>query len=159
MVLKVIMLIGFGLMAADGLAKLITLAGLAQQGVLRDSLQSWLVVSGKSQYLVSNPTLLAITSALVIGVGLLALAAVVLLLTGRDKLGVRIGTLALILSLCIVNFLTFYFLQLLAVLQAVGQVLLLGVANVYRWRFLDQGARKPLEASADVGRDALPAAS
>jgi hypothetical protein len=151
-VLKVILIIGFGLIAADGAAKLMALVSLAQKGALHDSLQSWLVVSGKSQYMVSNPMLLTMTAVMVIGVGLLALIALVLLLIGRDKLGVRLGALALLISLCIVNFLTFYFLQLLAVLQAVGQVLLLCVAGVYRWRFLDASKRQPSHIQQNLER-------
>jgi hypothetical protein len=146
MVLKAILIIGFGLIAANGLAKLVALIGLAQRGALHDSLQSHLVVSGKSQYLVSNPVLLAMSAAMVVGLGVLALIAAILLLIGRDKLGVRIGTLALVIALCIVNFLTFYFLQLYAMLEAAGQVFLLLVAGIYRWRFLDASKRQPQPA-------------
>ena len=141
-VLKVIMLIGFGLISINASAKLIGLVGLAaKQGLLHDTLREFVVVSGKSQYVVNNETLLLATQLLVIASGALALLAVILLLLGRDAWGVRIGTLALIFSLCIVNFLTFYFLQLYALLEAAGQVFLLVVAGLYRWRFLDAAGR------------------
>jgi hypothetical protein len=46
-------------------------------------------------------------------------------------------------------FLTFYFLQLYALLEAAGQVFLLIVASLYRWRFLNAASRQaPQVASA-----------
>ena len=64
----------------------------------------------------------------------------------------RIGTLALIFSLCIVNFLTFYFAQLYALIEALGQVFLLVVASLYRWRFLDVTSRGEGEGRSDGSR-------
>jgi hypothetical protein len=79
---------------------------------------------------------LLLTTMAVIGIGMLGLVAAVLLLIGRDRLGVRIGVLALVIALSIVNLFTFYFNQLTAVVDAVVQVFLLCVASLYRWRFL-----------------------
>ena len=44
--------------------------------------------------------------------------------------------LVTLISLLIVNLLSFYFNQLYAILGTLGQAALLGVALLYRWRFL-----------------------
>ncbi|MBK8048954.1 MAG: hypothetical protein IPK16_18665 [Anaerolineales bacterium] len=131
--------------------KLIGLVSLVtRQGPFYEAFADFAVVSGKSRYVVTNQTLLMTTQFLVVVVGILALIAVVLLLVGKDTWGVRIGTLGLIFSLCIVNFLVFYFAQLYALVEALGQVLLLIVVALYRWRFLDVTTRQ--KAGADRGR-------
>ncbi len=141
-VLKTILVFGWGLMSISALIQLGALVVLAsEQGLLHKTLGQYVVVSGKSQYVVNNEYLLLLMQLLVIAVGLMALAAVILLLVRRDARGVRIGTVALIFSLCVVNFLTFYFAQIYALLQAAGQVFLLVVAGLYRWRFLDVATR------------------
>ena len=87
-VLKGILLIGFGLISVNAIAKLIGLVGLVmKEGPLHAALSEVVVVSGKSQYVVNNTTLLLATTLLVIATGLLALIAVILLLTGRDIVG------------------------------------------------------------------------
>ena len=140
--LKTILLTGWGLMSINALAKLWALFVVAgQEGALHTALGEFVVVSGKSQYVVNNERLLLVTQLLIIVTGVMALAAVILLLIKKDALGIRIGTVALIFSLCIVNFLTFYFVQLYALLEAAGQVFLLVVASLYRWRFLDLTTR------------------
>ncbi|MBK8048836.1 MAG: hypothetical protein IPK16_17980 [Anaerolineales bacterium] len=51
------------------------------------------------------------------------------------------------------NFLVFYFAQLYALVEALGQVLLLIVVALYRWRFLDVTTRQkavPTEAGAGI---------
>ena len=150
-VLKTILVIGFGLISINAIAKLIGLISLAaKEGPLYDALGDFVVVSGKSQYVVNNDMLLLATQLLVIATGALALIAVILLLIGREAWGVRIGTLALIFSLCIVNFLTFYFLQLYALLETLGQVFLLVVAGLYRWRFLDATGRLAVSSKSQV---------
>ncbi|MFN8467139.1 MAG: hypothetical protein U0X20_16405 [Caldilineaceae bacterium] len=141
-VLKTILVFGWGLMSINALIQLTALFALAsEQGLMHKTLSEFVVVSGKSKYVVNNVQLLLLTQLLVIAVGLMALAAVVLLLIRRDERGVRIGTVALIFSLCVVNFLAFYFAQIYALLQAAGQVFLLVVAGLYRWRFLDVATR------------------
>ena len=141
-VLKTILVFGWGLMSINALIKLSALIVLASdQGLLHKTLGEFVVVSGKSQYVVNNERLLLTLQLLIIAVGLMALAAAILLLLRRDAAGVRIGTVALIFSLCVVNFLTFYFVQIYALLEAAGQVFLLVVAGLYRWRFLDVATR------------------
>ena len=137
LILKGILVVGFGFMAFQALATLLQLVAATQQeGELYAIFASYTVVSGKSEYTVSHPILLLLTTFSVIGVGLLALVAMLLLLAGRDHVGVRIGVLGLVIALSIVNLFTFYFNQLAAATEAVMQVALLGVATLYRWRFL-----------------------
>ncbi|MBK8051014.1 MAG: hypothetical protein IPK16_30315 [Anaerolineales bacterium] len=122
LVLKIILVLGFGLMCVNAVVKLIGLVSLVtRQGPFYEAFADFAVVSGKSRYVVTNQTLLMTTQFLVVVVGILALIAVVLLLVGKDTWGVRIGTLGLIFSLCIVNFLVFYFAQLYALVEALGQ--------------------------------------
>lgn len=152
LVLKIILVLGFGLMCVNAVVKLIGLVSLVtRQGPFYEAFSNFAVVSGKSRYVVSNQTLLMTTQFLVVVVGILALIAVVLLILGKDVSGLRIGTLGLIFSLCIVNFLVFYFAQLYALVEALGQVLLLIFVALYRWRFLDVTTRQravPTEAGA-----------
>ena len=135
--LRTVLIVGFGLMAVQAVTKLAALIAVVQlRGARFDMLSDFIVVSGKSQYAIDNPILLLLTTLAVIGIGMLGLIAAVLLLIGRDRLGVRIGVLALVIALSIVNLFTFYFNQLAAVVDAAFQVFLLCVASLYRWRFL-----------------------
>jgi hypothetical protein len=103
---------------------------------ITSSLGEFVIVSGKSSYVVNRPYLLLTQDLLVVATGLLALLAVGLLLTGYERLALRFGTLALVLALTVTNLITFYFNQLYTLLDALGQVALLGIAQWYRWRFL-----------------------
>ena len=153
-VLKTILVIGWGLMSINALIKLSALIVLvSDQGLLHKTLGEFVVVSGKSQYVVNNERLLLTLQLLIIAVGLMALAAAILLLLRRDAAGVRIGTVALIFSLCVVNFLTFYFVQIYALLEAAGQVFLLVVAGLYRWRFLDVATRTGEKVKGEANED------
>ena len=62
--------------------------------------------------------------------------AAALLVLGKERRALRLGTLALVLSLTIVNLLTFYFSQLYAIGVALAQLVLLTGASLYRWRFI-----------------------
>ena len=149
--LKTILVFGWGLMSINALIKLSALIVLvSDQGLLHKTLGEYVVVSGKSQYVVNNERLLLTLQLLIIAVGLMALAAAILLLLRRDAAGVRIGTVALIFSLCVVNFLTFYFVQIYALLEAAGQVFLLVVAGLYRWRFLDVATRTGVKVKGEA---------
>ena len=149
--LKTILVLGWGLMSINALIKLSALIVLvSDQGLLHKTLGEFVVVSGKSQYVVNNERLLLTLQLLIIAVGLMALAAAILLLLRRDAAGVRIGTVALIFSLCVVNFLTFYFVQIYALLEAAGQVFLLVVAGLYRWRFLDVATRTGVKVKGEA---------
>jgi hypothetical protein len=139
--LKTILVAGFGLIAFQAALKLAALIAAAQKGPLRDALSDFVVISGKSQYTINNPTLLLVTTLCVIGIGALALIAAILLLIGRERVGLRIGVLGLVIALSIVNLFTFYFSQLAALAEAAVQVFLLCTAALYRWRFLDVSSR------------------
>ena len=66
-------------------------------------------------------------------VGILTLAASLLLLLGREKMGVGLGILALLLSLTAVNLLVFYFDQFSTIVVAAAQlVVLLGLYHFRR---------------------------
>jgi len=70
-------------------------------------------------------------------VGMLALAAVVLLLTGREGPGIAAGILSLLLSLTTVNLLVFYLDQFSAAFGTLYQFTLLLAAKTYRrWHLL-----------------------
>ncbi len=66
----------------------------------------------------------------------MALIATVCLITGREHLGLRLGTTSLAISLLIVNLISFYFNQIYAILATLGQATLLLATMLYRWRFL-----------------------
>jgi hypothetical protein len=69
-------------------------------------------------------------------VGLLILSGAVLMLLGRDRLGTTLAFVGLLLSLVVVNLLTFYFEQFSTIITASVQfILLIGVIR-YRQRFL-----------------------
>jgi hypothetical protein len=137
LVLKLILIIGFGLIGLQALLKLVAFYSAVQlEGPLHDVFAEYVVVSGKSQYTINNPTLMIASNIAVIGIGLLALLSSVFLLAGRERTALRAGVLALVIALAVVNLFTFYFNQLFAVVEAAGQVILLAVASVYRWRFL-----------------------
>ena len=98
-------------------------------------LPEYVIFNGTSQYAVNNATLLAVYQIANILAGLLMGLATVLLLLGKERRALRIGTFALIISLTIVNLLTFYYSQLYAVGVALAQLVLLIGAVLYRWRF------------------------
>jgi hypothetical protein len=141
LVLKTVLIAGFGLMAFQAALKLVALISAAQKGPVHEALSSFVVISGKSQYTINNPVLLLVSTISVIGIGVLAVIAAVLLLLRHERMGLRIGVLGLVIALSIVNLFTFYFSQLAALVEAGIQVFLLCVAALYRWRFLDPNSR------------------
>ena len=151
LILKVILILSFGFMAFNAALTLLLLvmAGRGSQ-VVNDMLSNYVIVSGTSQYEVSLPALLIMTMLALIGVGILALIATILLVLGRDAVGVRIGVLALVIALMVVNPFASYFFQLQAMASALAQVLLLGLASLYRWRFLFPGERAAVPADEAV---------
>ncbi len=80
--------------------------------------------------------LFSLQVALEMGVGLLIFIGGVLMLAGRDRFGTTLAFAGLILSLIVVNLLTFYFEQFSTIIAASIQfILLLGVIR-YRQRFI-----------------------
>ncbi|MBI4671244.1 MAG: hypothetical protein HY741_06195 [Chloroflexi bacterium] len=105
-------------------------------GLLRGiQLPEFVIVSGKEQYVVNDPALLLVYQIANVVTGLLMAATAVLLSIGKEQRGLRLGTLALALSLTVVNLLTFYFSQLYAIGAALSHFALLLAAMIYRWRF------------------------
>lgn len=99
-------------------------------------LPSFVITNGKSEYAIDDPTLLLIYQVANIVTGALMGIAAALLVFGKERRALRLGTLALVLSLTIVNLLTFYFSQLYAISVALAQLVLLTGASLYRWRFI-----------------------
>ena len=146
-ILKGLLVIGFSLMVVQTLIKAFAVASVSSSQGWKALFGNTIIVSGKSSYVVQHPTLLLAHNAFILVTGLLACTAVILLLTGRDRPGLRAGTLALVLALTIVNLITFYFNQLYTVIDAIGQLFLLFVAQVYRWRFY---ASQPAASSSEI---------
>ena len=146
-VLKGLLVIGFGLMVVQTLIKAFAVASVSSSQGWKALFGNTITVSGKSSYVVQHPTLLLAHNVFILVTGLLACTAVILLLTGRDRPGLRAGTLALVLALTIVNLITFYFNQLYTVIDAIGQLFLLFVAQAYRWRLY---ASQPAASSSEI---------
>lgn len=139
-VLRIILIIGFAAVAVVGLFQLVAFATLATRGgraAIEAVLGNAVIVSGKSEYIVSNSGLAAANYFFIIVVGVLSFLATVLLIMGRERLGLRLGTASLVISLLIVNLLAFYFNQLYAIVQSLGQATLLALTLLYRWRFIN----------------------
>ena len=98
-------------------------------------LPDFVIINGKSEYAVNDSTLLLVYQVANIAIGVLVGLASVLMAGGKERRGLRIGTFALILSLTVVNLLTFYFSQMYAIGVALAQLALLTGAMLYRWRF------------------------
>jgi hypothetical protein len=95
----------------------------------------FVIVNGKSEYAVNDPTLLLVYQVANIVIGILMGVAALFLVFGRERRGLRFGTFALVISLTVVNLLTFYYSQLYAIGVALAQLTLLMGALIYRWRF------------------------
>lgn len=150
--MRIVLIIGFALVALDGLLELVTFASLATQGgraAVEAALGNAVIISGKSEYIVSNPQLATANYFFIIVVGVLSLLAAVLMLMGRERLGLRLGTASLVFSLLIVNLLAFYFNQLYAIVESLGQAVLLALTLLYRWRFFttEPRAEKAVDSS------------
>ncbi len=105
-------------------------------GVFQNTqLPAFVIQNGNSHYELSDPILLVIHSASILITGAMCALATFLFLVRRERLGLRVGSLAMILSLTIVSLLNFYFSQLYAISDALSQLILLLAATIYRWRF------------------------
>ncbi len=137
-ILKSLVILGFVLVAAGAFGKLVWLIGLSPIATSgpKSTLSDIVVISGKSQYVVSHPYLLVANAFFIAVVGLASIAAVLMLMRGDERLGLRVGTIGLITALTIVNLVTFYFSQFYAMADALGEVVLMGIVQVYRWRIL-----------------------
>jgi hypothetical protein len=158
---------GLGISGLWALGSLAALIGMITAPP--DKVEVYRVVSGPGAGTHSVPlesvdvgTLLALSSGLALRglVGLLLLVAAVLLITGRERRGVVLGYIGLLLSLTTVTLLDFYFSQFEAIVGAVVQFTLLMGVILYRRRYLalEPGSglpvsvRKSSEASSEVLR-------
>lgn len=138
-VLRVILIVSFGYTAISALFALVAFVSLlTAQGraALVNALGNTVIISGKAQYVVNSPILASVQTGTIIVAGFLALCATILLMGRRDHLGLRLGSASLMISLLIVNLISFYFNQLYALTATMGQAILLLLAMLYRWRFL-----------------------
>ncbi len=126
---------GLGALGAVSLLRAVQLlGGVYASGRLQREL-SELILAGRVGS-ITGAQLFSTQVTLEGSVGLLLIAAAVLLLARKDRLGVGLAYIALLLSLAVVNLLTFYFQQFSTLIAATVQfVLLLGVLR-YRQRYL-----------------------
>ncbi len=122
---------------------------------IRTVLTNYVIINGKSRYVVNQPVLLSLQSLLVTVVGLLSLIAAGFVAIGREQRGVRLGVLGLVLALTAVNLITFYFNQLYTMFDALVQLAVLGLAQWYRWRFLTN--KRVIKLDAPPGPVQVPA--
>jgi hypothetical protein len=148
------LILGFVILGIGAFGKLASLYAIVSDAApdLKTALSQFVVVNGKSQYVVSHPALLVANALFVAAIGLAAFVTAFILARKDERLGLRVGTIALVFGLTIVNLLTFYFSQLYAIVDAVGQLLLIGAAQLYRWRFFLHAIQLPeAYAQVDVG--------
>ncbi|HZQ08576.1 MAG TPA: hypothetical protein VFD70_18485 [Anaerolineae bacterium] len=132
---RILLIIGFAIEALRALAQVGTLISVANNDSAALSIANFVIVNGKSRYIVDNPLLLTAYGGGTVIVGIMCAVAALLLIIGKERPGLRAGTLALALSLTGINLLTFYFSQIYAIGAALAELVLLLGAAVYRWRF------------------------
>lgn len=134
---KGLLVLGFALMGISALVEIATVLyiALGNMNELEISIGNVVIVSGKSQYTVNAPMLVVVHGFGIVLTGIMSGVTSVLLLLGKDRRAISIGTLSLAFSLTVVNLLTFYFSQLYAIGDALLQLSLLLLTAVYRWRF------------------------
>jgi hypothetical protein len=130
-----ILVVGFALSGFSSFFEITGLVGLVSGVFDGLPVPPFVIESGKSTYELNDPMLLWIHAFAIVFTGVMCLGAAALLLAGRERLGLRIGSMAMILSLTIVSLLTFYLSQLYAIGDALTQLALLLAATIYRWRF------------------------
>jgi hypothetical protein len=137
--LKWLLILGFALAGLSALFQIGVLWAILNGFFENTPLPGFVIQSGRSQYAFQYPILIVIHSIAILITGVLCAAAALMLFGRRERLGLRVGSLALILSLTVVSLLTFYFSQLYAVGAALSQLALLLGATIYRWRFFLNG--------------------
>ncbi|MGH2605667.1 MAG: hypothetical protein ACRDG5_03670 [Anaerolineales bacterium] len=91
--------------------------------------------TGRRLGLEAAPRLFALRISLELAIGLVLILAATLVLVGREKTGLAVGTLALLLSLTVMNLVVMYFEQFSTIVMAAVQlVVLLGIFR-FRARF------------------------
>ncbi|MGB8643825.1 MAG: hypothetical protein WCF84_01185 [Anaerolineae bacterium] len=136
--LKGLLTLGLLVVAFLALVKLsgLVIAASSAPFDLRTLFSNYVIVNGKARYVVDQPLLLGLQSIAVVATGALSLVSLGLMWAGHERRGLRIGVLGLVLALTVVNLITFYFNQLYTMVDALVQLATLGVAQLYRWRFI-----------------------
>ena len=156
---------GLGISSMWALGSLVVLIGMVTAPP--DNVEVYWVVSGPGAGTHSVPlesvdfgTLLAVSTGLALRglVGLLLAVAAMLLITGRERRGVVLGYIGLLLSLTTVTLLDFYFSQFGAIVGAVVQLALLMGVILYRRRYLTlepgSGLRVSVRTSSEASSEA-----
>lgn len=134
-VFKWLLLLGFVWAAVTSIFEVTALWAFFAGMFQNSELPAFVIQSGKEQYELNNPTLILIHMGAILITGTMCMLAALFLLARRDRVGIRIGSLSMVLSLTVVTLLTFYFSQLYAIGDALSQLVLLLGATIYRWRF------------------------
>lgn len=132
---KWLLIVGFAWAAITSLVEVSALWAFFGGLFQNTHLPTFVITSGKMQYELRDPILILVHTTAILITGALCALTAVLFLVRRERGGLRLGSLAMILSLTIVSLLTFYFSQLYAIGDAVSQMALLLGATIYRWRF------------------------
>ena len=141
--LRLILVVGWALIGLRAFGQLLTLALLATGGLaqIRSMFGDIIIMNGKSAYLVHNTSLLFFQYLVGIVAGSFSFLGALWLIIGREQRGVRMGMLGLVLSLSVLNLLSFYFNQIDAIGGAVLEFLLFLVALLYRrWYVTHDGS-------------------
>jgi hypothetical protein len=134
-VFKWLLIAGFVWSGFSSLVEISALWAILGGAFQNTELPAYVIQSGKEQYQFNSPTLLGIHAAGILATGGMCAAAALMMMFRRERRGLRVGSLAMVLSLTVVSLLTFYLSQVYAVTDALSQLILLVGAGVYRWRF------------------------
>jgi hypothetical protein len=133
---RTFLIVAFVALSLSGLAMILSLISVGTNLEMRDQFFTSAVEESFFQTQASLQWLL-VHSVLTVAMGTLYLIAAGLLFLRRDASGIRIGRLALILELTVVNVLAFYFNQFTMIFSTLAALVVLLAVERYRSRFLD----------------------
>ncbi|MFN8483499.1 MAG: hypothetical protein U0768_10690 [Anaerolineae bacterium] len=96
----------------------------------------WVIRNGTTEYLLTNPMWVVLRATGSIAIGLLYVIAAVFLMRNQVRLGARSGMVALLLSLTVLNLISFYFQLFYTIAVSLVELFLLLVLVLYRRRAL-----------------------
>ena len=131
--LRVILIVGFLFL---GIAQLANFSALSYVYSSYGEAFEWVIHNGTTEYLVTNPWWLVFRATGAIAIGLLYIVAAIFLIRNQIRLGARSGMVALLLSLTVLNLISFYFQLFYTIAIALVQLTLLLVLVLYRRRAL-----------------------
>ncbi|MFN8498368.1 MAG: hypothetical protein U0641_10980 [Anaerolineae bacterium] len=131
--LRVILIIGF---LALGVIQLTHYSALSYVYSSNGPDFQWVIHNGTTEYLVTNPAWIVFRATGAIAVGLLYLVAAVFLMRNQVRAGARSGMVALLLSLTVLNLISFYFQLFFTIAVSLVELFLLLVLVLYRRRAL-----------------------